>query len=124
MSAYIRMYAAPRYLVERKKAADMAAQFENEATVIDGVVRWNSNDQVPPDEIIDFWAYLGKPFDCQLSRSTRQAELSAFLADYREQYAGQPFSDEQVAEMRAEMRANFASGARVVNVITGQTMKF
>lgn len=88
-----------------------------EHTVTDGVVRWNSNSRVPPQDILEDWAELGLPFDIEASAAARDAELADFLADYR---ANPP---EPTREEMFEMQAAFGKGATVVNAITGRRIR-
>ena len=79
------------------------------------VVRWKSNDSVPPKDVLKEFLSLGL-IDGTIfenSNSARSAELSKFLQDYRDNYRG-PSQEELL-----EARAAFGAGTRVVNVITG-----
>ena len=97
----------------------LLAKFATDAKVgRDGVVRWNSNDQVPPQDVLDLWAGHGKIFDMTASQAAREADTTAFLAEYRRNM--QNLSPEQEAEMRAEARAAHGPGVKVVNVFTGR----
>lgn len=78
-----------------------------------GVVRWVSNGAVPPVDVLEAWAVLCLPFDLGASTRARKDEVSRFLDTYR--HNPPPVT----AEMRAEMRASFGPGAKVVDVITG-----
>lgn len=78
-----------------------------------GVARWDTNNQVPPKDLMQVWADLGLPFNYEASVAEYDAELSAFLADYRANYHGPS------AEERAEARVAFGPGHELVNVITG-----
>nr|NDG05699.1 hypothetical protein [Oxalobacteraceae bacterium] len=78
-------------------------------------VRWNSNDRVPFDDMLECFQHLGW-IDLQTrenSTRARDADTAAFLAEYRANYRGP--SEEELAEARAE----FGAGATVVNVFTG-----
>lgn len=80
-----------------------------------GVVRWRSNDQVPPTDCLIKMGIHG----AELARmeEVRDRELDAFLAEYRAQQPAEP-----TAEERFEMRAAFGIGARIVNIITGRAV--
>ena len=84
----------------------------------DGIVRWKSNDNVPPQEIL--WDFVCiKAIDVETrnrSMEVNNRETSAFLADYREKMRGHVPS----AEERFEMRAAFGGGAELVNIVTGE----
>ena len=78
-------------------------------------VRWNSNDRVPFDDMLECFQALGW-IDLQTrenSAAVRYAEDCALLAEYRKNFKGYD------AETLAEMRSEFGPGARVVNVVTG-----
>lgn len=97
----------------------LLAKFATDATVgRDGVVRWNSNNRVPPQEVLDLWAGHGKIFDMTASQSVRDEETSAAIEEYRRNM--QNLSPEQEAEMRAEARAAHGPGVELVNVFTGR----
>ena len=100
------------------EAQRLAHQLRTEATITQGVVRWNSNNQVPPADIVALAAQIGLPVDVAASTAARDADTTAFLAAYRK---GQP--RRVSAEQRAEMRAAFGRGAKVVNVITGRVTR-
>jgi hypothetical protein len=100
-----------------KNRADASVkQYFEEASDVDGVIRWKSNGKVPPQELIELWAYVGLVDQWTFIRSmkTRDAEQSASLKKYAE--ANQGYSQEQLFEMRAA----FGAGATVVNAITGE----
>jgi hypothetical protein len=103
------------------EAERVAGQFATDATVVDGVVRWNSNNRVPPGDILEFWHYLGKPFNINASTLARSNEQIAFLAEYRRRMDKHPIDPS--GEEYAELLANFGSDATVMNVITGQTIR-
>lgn len=79
------------------------------------VVRWNSNDQVPFDDMLQNFVDAGfiDNQTRQNSNETRKQEQAVFLENYRKNYRGP--SDEELFEMRAA----FGPGETVVNVLTG-----
>lgn len=82
-----------------------------------GVYRWKSNDQIPFDDMLE---ENGIPADVRAKCvEVRDAELSAFVAEYKKARANR--TPEQIAEEEFEMRAAFGPGERVVNVLTGET---
>ena len=90
-------------------------------TDADGIVRWKSNDSVPPADILEN-ASLPEA-TVLLSTHVRELETEAFLADYvrqQEEFWTEPKYAEARAEQRAEMRAAFGPGEEVVNVFTGR----
>lgn len=100
----------------QREATRMADKFDTDAYVKNGVVRWKSNDQVPPDDILELWEHCGKPFDCELSKVYSRDETAQALEAYRQRMANHTYTDEE----KAEMRTAFGPGATVVDVITGQ----
>ena len=93
----------------------------NEAYVKDGVVRWRSNDAVPPAECLDQLAAEGLVFDRRKTDVARESDLRAFAAQYRKARARR--TPEQREEEAAEMRAAFGPGAVVVDVLTGERFR-
>lgn len=79
-------------------------------------VRWNSNNRVPFDDMLECFQHLGwiTLQERENSAAARDADTAAFLAEYRANYRG-PSEEE-----RAEARAEFGAGATVVNVPTGR----
>lgn len=87
--------------------------------VIDGIVRWKSNNSVPPTELLELWQYLNKDFSFEKSLKQQDIENSNFLKQYREQQANRSYSEEELFEMRSA----FGTGTKVVDVITGKTIE-
>jgi len=118
MQSLLRDFLDPTLLSwQRKEISKKIDQFETDASVVDGVVRWNSNNRVPPLEFLELWNHLGKDFDFEKSKKVSDVETDAFLAEYRRNYRG-PSAEEMV-----EMRANFEPGTTMINAITGTTFK-
>lgn len=88
-----------------------------EATYVDGVMRWKSNDRVPPKECIMEAFEKGFPVDVDKSLEISDKETSEFLENYRKNYRG-PYEED-----RMEARAAFGPGVELVNVITGKKWK-
>jgi hypothetical protein len=95
------------------------ARREFQDTYIDsgGVLRWKSNDHVPPEDCMEDFRLVGCEFDIELARATREREDAEFLAEYRRNQ--KPPTNEELFEMRAA----FGGGTTVVNVITGRKTK-
>jgi len=102
------------WVLDEAKARENFAR----ASIVDGVVRWQSNNNVPFDDMLQDFALLGLIDEETVARSAeaRQADDDTFFAEYRRQMANHVPSDEEMFEMRAA----FGEGATVVNVITGQ----
>lgn len=113
MNSYIEGYERPRFPYQRQEAERLVEEFDAQATVTNGIVRWNSNSAVPPADILEFWQYLGKPFDYAASASARETDLEAFPTQYRQD--AHPLGQEELAEMRAA----FGSDVTVTNALTG-----
>ena len=80
-----------------------------------GVVRWKSNGEVPPQDVLEIWADAGFSFDFDESNKVREKEFAQFVKRYRKVNKGPS------AEDKSEMRASFGPGTKVVNIITGRT---
>ena len=83
-----------------------------------GVVRYESNEAAPPEEVCQAWAELGLPVDLALQAEAREADLVAVVADYREARA--TWTPEARAEHAWELRAAFGPGVEVVDILTGE----
>ena len=96
-------------------------QYFEDTSTVDGVIRWNKSNNVPPTELLELWAYVGilDRYVYQKSLEVRDAELAVSIRQYKEARAKQGYSQEQLFEMRAA----FGAGATVVNVLTGETIK-
>jgi hypothetical protein len=99
----------------------MSKYYEGKYYMDGNVVRWESNNSVPPQDILDEMHTDGVINNATLleSAKTRISEQDAFLAEYRERMANHVHSEEELFEMRAA----FGEGAEVVNAITGQVTK-
>jgi len=80
-----------------------------------GIVRWKSNGSVPPQDVLDEWSRAGFFFDNAASQKAREKDFRAFVSQYRKNKLDIP-NDEQ----KAEMRAAFGPGVKVVNILTGR----
>ena len=93
-------------------------------TDAEGVVRWKSNDSVPPADILE---NAGLPeATVALSTRVRVNETAAFLAEYikhEEEFWTAPEYEDARREREAEMRAAFGPGEEVVNVFTGRKIR-
>lgn len=100
------------------EAAKTVDRIAERATITAGVIRWNSNDRVPPLDIVALAAEVFEAVDFDASREAYEADAKRSIAEYRRRRAQR--TPEQVAEERAEMRAAFGPGATVVDVLTGE----
>ena len=104
------------------EAEKSVKSYFEETSTVDGVIRWNSNDRVPPTELLELWAYVGilDRYVYYKSIEVQEREQAASIQQYKEARAKQGgYSQEQLFEMRAA----FGAGATVVNVLTGETIK-
>lgn len=101
-------------------AEKLAEQFEG-ATVKGGVVRWNSNNNVPFEDMLTDFAEAGFiPFvTVGTSLEAREVDNKAFFAEYKKAQSNR--SAEQIAEERFEARAAMGAGVDMVNIFTGET---
>lgn len=94
---------------------------EHRHYIEDGVVRWSSNDSVPPRDLLSDWFEAGciSKGTLRASLEARSADLDAFCAEYRKAQANRKPSAEEMFEMRAA----FGPGAEVVDVISGRRIQ-
>ena len=80
------------------------------------VIRWNSNDRIPFEDMLQNFVDAGWITAQELLNSVeqRQIEDAEAIAQYRKNYRGP--SEEDLFEMRAA----FGAGATVVDVLTGR----
>lgn len=97
--------------------------FEYGLTLTDGIVRWDTNDRVPPGDCVAeiAAAFPDLAIDVAACTAQRAQESLEAMREYREARAHR--SDAQRAEESAEMRAAFGPGSTVVDVITGERFK-
>lgn len=119
MTNYIQYHIAPCNDHESREAERVINKFASHAVVIDGVVTWKSNGQVPPKEMLDFWKYLGYDFDYQKSIEVQESQISMALQEYRERQ--NHLSSEDKALQIHEARAAVGPGVKMIDVITGRT---
>lgn len=96
-------------------------KYEGKFYVDGNVIRWNSNDRIPPQDCLDEMLAQGLITELQVawSKTIRKAEDEAFLNEYRERMANY----EPSAEEMFEMRAAFGEGEEVVNIFTGKRIQ-
>lgn len=91
------------------------------AYIVDGVIRWRSNNSVPPADCVALALHIGQPVDVAACDRARDTETRAFILAYRKRQAER--TPEQVAEQRAEARVAMGPGCDMVNLFTGETFK-
>jgi hypothetical protein len=92
-------------------------------TWFDGdVIRWISNNSVPPKDVVEqfFENGLITAEQKEYADNTRAIELTEFLKKYKEAQANR--SEEQKAMERAEVRAAFGKDVTVQNIFTGEVI--
>ena len=100
---------------EAQKSADMFEQAE----VVNGVPYWKASDRIPPTDLLQFWQYVGKPFDYDKTIIARDAEITQSLDEYRKAMENREYTAEEIVEMREA----FGAGATVIDVITGKQIE-
>jgi hypothetical protein len=88
---------------------------------IQGVIRWVSNNNVPPADCLEWLNKNGFINYPRVIRSTkfREDETARAIEDYKERMKNHVPDEEELFEMRSA----FGEGATVVNVITGKRTK-
>lgn len=104
----------------RQDSERLAAQFYSD-TYKDSnyVLRWKSNDRVPPQEVLDFWKYIGKRFNMSKSITARNRESKRSIEQYKKSMRNHKYSEEELSEMRAV----YGKGEVIVDIITGEKIK-
>lgn len=116
MTDYIKMYEnTNRPKFETEEIDRLIRNLRWNATYTNGIIRWKSNNSVPPQEIVEFAAHLGYPVNTGASKAVREYEMDQFITEYRKNYSGPS------AEERAEARAVHGPGVTLVNAITGDS---
>lgn len=117
MTNYVEAYEGKGYEFRIDEARRLAERLRTEATIIAGVIRWNTNNTVLPLDCVALAAHIGLPIDQEACTAARDTETAAFLAEYRKR------SHRVTAEQRAEIRAAFGRDTTVVNVVTGRRIR-
>lgn len=89
-------------------------------TVTNYTVRWNTNNRVPPKDILKSLFDDGLISQHTLDKSlmTLDKETRLSIAEYIA--SRENMSAEAIAEEQFEMRAAFGPGARITNILTGK----
>ncbi len=104
-----------------KELEKVRAEFENGEITIDenGVAR-NCIGRVLMDDMLEKLSYITDKADEKATRAAREEENERFFAEYRKARQAHGISEEE----KAEMRAAFGTGTTVVDIITGQRIRF
>lgn len=94
-------------------------KFDNDTIIEKGVIRWKSNNQVPPDDVLQVWVEAGKSIDLQKCQAASSADMEVFVEQYRKNRAHR--TPDQIREEQADQLAAFGSGVTVINIVTGET---
>ena len=103
---------------QRNEALDLARNLRTEATITDGVIKWNATGSVPPEDLVALAVYMGMPVDVAACDAERSRELSLLIEQYRRSMANRTI--EEIEEQRAAARAAHGRGVTLVNVLTGE----
>lgn len=105
------------WVVDPDKCTEEAIRYAASGTVANGVFRWDSNGNVPPEDILNLLQMDGGlEFDMEATKAARKADVAASIAAYRKSQENHVHSEEELFEMRAA----FGAGSTVVNAITGR----
>ena len=98
---------------------DLIDKFGKSYNDMNGIRRWQSNDNVPFEDMLTDWMELDliSQEEVDASLDARKADLSVFFAEYRKAQAAR--SPEQIAEERAMAKAALGD-VTVVDIITGE----
>ncbi len=120
MTDYISYLTAPKYPFQTREVERLVHQLSDSAHsyVVDGVIRWRSNDRVPFPDVVALAIHIGQSVDAAKCDTARDAENADFIAAYRKARANR--SPDQIAEERSEARAAMGPDCDMVNVFTGE----
>ena len=59
MTDYVKQLTNPRNPSEFREAERLLGQFDTDTVTSGGIVRWKSNGQVPPQDVLDLWVQAG-----------------------------------------------------------------
>lgn len=96
----------------RTDAEKMLDAFHTDVYIKNGVVRWKSNQNVPPSDILEFWNYIGFDFDFEKTKKAREKDITELLGSYTKNKKDP--SDETMYEMRAA----FGKDVDVIDVVS------
>lgn len=91
----------------------------DEVVVTDGIPRWTTNNSIPPRDLLELWAHVGKPFDFDTTIKQYDLEVAESLKQYRISRVGYTPSEEEMYEMRSA----FGEGTTVVDAITNRRIQ-
>jgi hypothetical protein len=103
----------------QREARALADQLHTHATITEGVIRWNSNNSVIPEDCVALAVHIGLPVDAAKCERARDVETRLFLEEYREHQRNRRVT----AEEMFELRATHGRGKKVVNMITGRVTR-
>lgn len=118
MTDYVKAYndkTSPYY----SKAHELVNWADKDTYVVDGVIRWVNNDNVPPLEILELLYYKADVvFDITASCRANHDDMIKAVTRYRETRAN--MTEANLIEEAFERQAAFGKGVTVVDVITGE----
>ncbi len=118
MTNYVEYYENPKHQYQIDEVNRIMDNLMNGTYTENGVLRWTSSNNVPPEDILELADHICLGFDMAATQEARKQDVSNALAAYIE--AQNNRTPEQIAEEEAEMRAAFGPGETVVNVFTGK----
>lgn len=98
-----------------------AKKSKEEFSIENNVIRWKSNNNIPPKTILYSFLHLNyvTEYDVENSLKVYQIEMEQKLKEYKEMMKTYIYSDEELYEMKAA----FGKGTTVVNVISGSKIQ-
>lgn len=70
-----------RNLSPEEREERLIVSFDEEAVVVAGIVRWKSNGEIPPQDVLALWYNAGKDFNYETSSRLRAEQEEADLAE-------------------------------------------
>lgn len=96
--------------------------FSHDFSLSNGIVRWNSNNRIPPDDILLAMMQDGILTETEFHANVKlsHAETQVFINEYIK--SRENMTADERAEERFELRAAFGPGVKVTNIFTGKTV--
>ena len=108
-------------LWKRQRAEELKKNLETKTTIDEkGVMRWTTNNQVPPLDCLEFARFgLKMPVNIPASVAQGDRETQESIQAYRKHQTECGISPEE----RFEMEAAFGKGTKIVDIITGKEIQ-
>jgi hypothetical protein len=111
------LYGEIRKQMTEEEAESAVVKADRDAAVDkNGVLKWKSNGNCPPQDFCELLAAKGYAFDIEATREAREVQNEEFFERYRK-------SQREISpELQYEIEAAFGKDKKIVDVITGEVV--